>query len=394
MSNKHLTHLEDLPLTDGKSGAQEAVEHLIKVFEALKNNSADNSDSVMTVKYDGAPAIFIGNDPEDGKFFVAKKSVLNKTPKVYKTEQDIKNDTAGDLAVKMIAVLNAMSGAKIKDGFMYQGDLMFTVNDLVVKKIDGTDYVTFQPNTIMYAYELDLPETAKIAKAKIGVVFHTMYKLGKTLKDIEETKFSADIAKELDLPSSVYLFSPSYTDATGVINLPADLSTKIEREIGNLKTISSKLDSKVLDEIASNKKVQAAFLGFMNFLVKTKVSADKFDVEMFSDFMNRSKTATDALKTEILKFIDDNTVAVAGLFEFIFRVADAKNVIVKFMNTTVKSNKHFLELRSGGFEVSTPEGYVAFKNGGGAVKFVDRLGFSAANFDIDDKYVKGFEKNT
>ena len=35
----------------------------------------------MTVKWDGAPAIFAGIDPSDGKFFVAKKSVFNVRPK-------------------------------------------------------------------------------------------------------------------------------------------------------------------------------------------------------------------------------------------------------------------------------------------------------------------------
>ena len=45
----------------------------------------------MTVKWDGAP-IFAGIDPSDGKFFVAKKSVFNVNPKLYKTNAEIDAD--------------------------------------------------------------------------------------------------------------------------------------------------------------------------------------------------------------------------------------------------------------------------------------------------------------
>jgi hypothetical protein len=52
---------------------------------------AGNSTSKITatVKWDGAPAIFAGIDPRDGKFFVAKKGIFNKEPKVYKTKAEI-----------------------------------------------------------------------------------------------------------------------------------------------------------------------------------------------------------------------------------------------------------------------------------------------------------------
>ena len=39
----------------------------------------------MTVKWDGAPAIICGVNPENGKFFVGTKSVFNKTPKINYT---------------------------------------------------------------------------------------------------------------------------------------------------------------------------------------------------------------------------------------------------------------------------------------------------------------------
>ena len=49
---------------------------------------------------------FAGTDPSDGKFFVAKKGIFNKNPKVYKTQEDIKQDTDGDLKDKLSLALN------------------------------------------------------------------------------------------------------------------------------------------------------------------------------------------------------------------------------------------------------------------------------------------------
>ena len=54
----------------------------------------------MTVKWDGAPAIFAGIDPDDGKFFVAKKSVFNVNPKLYKSNEEIDEDLSGTLNSK------------------------------------------------------------------------------------------------------------------------------------------------------------------------------------------------------------------------------------------------------------------------------------------------------
>ena len=61
---------------------------------------ASRSSINMTVKWDGAPAIFAGTDPSDDKFFVAKKSVFNVTPKLYKTDEEIDDDLSGDLNSK------------------------------------------------------------------------------------------------------------------------------------------------------------------------------------------------------------------------------------------------------------------------------------------------------
>lgn len=389
-TNAHLTHLEDLPLDKGEVGIGEMFEHLERVFSLLHNDSGTSNDEALTIKYDGAPAFFIGTDPEDGKFFVAKKSLLNKTPKVYKTKLDVQEDTEGDLRKKMMALLDAFSGVKLPAGKAYQGDLMYTVDDLKVQKIEGKSYITFQPNTIVYAFSSELPDAKKIAASHIGVVFHTVYTIGKTLSDLNAS-FSASIAKELKLPKTVHVFNPDYKDVTGIVNLPADISLKIESEILKLRGISKKLDMTVLEEIQSTPLVKAALMGYMNYLVKAEITQKAFSVEEFTKFMNLSKTAKPEQKEKILAFISDYLKPIKALFEFMRRVQMVKDVIIGCLNTSESTAKHFLALSAGGFEATTPEGYVAFKNDtSGAVKFVKRLDFSKANFNQGNKYSKGF----
>ena len=89
---KHLTHLEEYILTQQKAGLDIAVE-FIKALAETFNGNAD-SGVFTTVKYDGAPAIICGYNPENNKFFVATKSAAAKTPKICYTIQDISKITA------------------------------------------------------------------------------------------------------------------------------------------------------------------------------------------------------------------------------------------------------------------------------------------------------------
>ena len=83
----HLTHVEDSVLYSGVSGAKKAIQTLKSVRDSLTGKG--NKPVSVTVKWDGAPAIFCGIDSADGKFFVATKSFFNKTPKLNFSDKDI-----------------------------------------------------------------------------------------------------------------------------------------------------------------------------------------------------------------------------------------------------------------------------------------------------------------
>ena len=74
--NLHMEHIEDAVFNEGTKGVNDAVNFLKSVIDMLKGNTKSGVN--VTVKWDGAPAIFCGTNPENGKFFDGTKSVINK----------------------------------------------------------------------------------------------------------------------------------------------------------------------------------------------------------------------------------------------------------------------------------------------------------------------------
>ena len=168
--NLHLEHIEDEILNYGITGGRASINFIQSLRDMFAG--ASRSSINMTVKWDGAPAIFAGIDPEDGKFFVGKKSVFNVEPQLYKTNADIDKYTSGDLNAKFKVALQEFPKLGIKG--VLQGDLMFT-DDVESQTLDGIKYFTFQPNTIVYAAAQDSELGQQIKSARIGVVWHTTY---------------------------------------------------------------------------------------------------------------------------------------------------------------------------------------------------------------------------
>jgi len=211
--NTHMEHAEDDVLNGGVEGTRNSINALRAVRDMLAGNS-DKKVSI-TVKWDGAPAIFAGTDPSDKRFFVAKKGVFNKNPKVYKTDAEIDADTSGDLAVKLKACLAELPALGI-DGVI-QGDLLFTQADLKTVTIDGEEYVTFHPNTIVYAVPANSDLAEKIKRAKIGVVWHTQYE-GKSFEDMKAV-FGRNILTKLLKTDKVWSTDVDYKDVSGKATL-------------------------------------------------------------------------------------------------------------------------------------------------------------------------------
>jgi len=397
--NTHMTHVEDLVLDGGVDGARKAINFLRDLRDMLSGNA--NSKVQATVKWDGAPAIFVGIDPRDKKFFVAKKGVFNKDPMVYKTPQDIDADTSGDLAAKLKVALAELSKMGITSG-VYQGDLMFT-NDKKREKIDGQNYITFHPNTIVYAVPATTPLGVQINRAKIGIVWHTAY-TGNSFETMRAA-FGSNIAKKFRANPNVWMDDANYKDYSGTATFTKRETDALTALLSHAGTIFRGINAKTLNAIKDNNDLNQLINTFNNKkvregekIVNTRIHTqqlfhyihDKYQMKIDGMKSEKGRNTWTEKRKEILKFFADNDQGeIAKIFDLINTLAEAKQMVINKMNEAGHI-KTFLKTRSG-FKVTNVEGFVAIDHlTGGAVKIVDRMEFSYANFSPD--IIKGWAK--
>jgi len=395
--NVHMTHIEDRVIYGGVKGAREAILALRSMRDMLAGNAKTGTN--VTVKWDGAPAVFAGIDPSDGQFFVAKKGIFNKDPKVYKSVADVKADTSGDLADKLSVAYEELKDLGIKG--VIQGDIMFT-NDLSTESIDGESYITFQPNTIVYAVPKNSELGKTISKAKLGVVFHTTY----TGKDFESMKasFGVDLSK-LKKKKSVWYQDADIKDLSGTATFTAKDTKEVTDALSTAGKIFSKISGTTLKELESNLELATKIESFNNTLVRrgekitnTKKHVDdlikyfdeRFGKELEKRKSEKGKAAITKKQKEMMSFFSPkNKKNLDLMFQLMNAIVNAKLIIINRLDRLKKIDT-FVRTKNG-FKVTGSEGFVAVdKTKGGAVKLVDRLEFSMNNFSSD--VIKGWER--
>ena len=397
--NTHMTHVEDLVFDGGVDGARQAINFLRDLRDMLAGNST--SKVTTTVKWDGAPAIFAGIDPRDGKFFVAKKGVFNKEPKVYKTAAEVDADTSGDLADKLKIALSEFKKLGIKSG-VYQGDLMFT-DDKKVVVIDGEKYVTFHPNTIVYAVPLSSPLASKIMKAKIGVIWHTTY-TGKSFETMSAS-FGKTIVDKMTPVSSVWMDDANYKDYSGTATFTKAETAELTNILSNAGKVFQSIPANTLNAFKDNEELNLAVNTYNNSKVRAGekiVNTKNHVVGLFNYIHDRYQKEIDKLKTDkakaakeekrksVLKFFAQHDQAeIIKVFDLVNLLASAKQMIINKMNEAGHIST-FLRTDAG-YKVTGVEGFVAIDHlSGGAVKIVDRMEFSKSNFSAD--IIKGWQR--
>ena len=394
--NLHLEHLEDEIINYGITGGRAAINFLRSLRNMLAGSASSGVN--MTVKWDGAPAIFAGIDPEDGKFFVAKKGVFNADPKFYKTNQEIDAELKGQLNSKFKIALAEIPKLGIKG--VLQGDLMFT-DDISKKDIDGISYYTFQPNTLVYAIPVDSDLGKIVSKAKLGVVWHTTYEGGPTLQDMT-AKFGADTSK-LKTTSSIWMDDASYKDVSGKAKFTLAETEKVTKILSSTGKTFQKIKSSELKKFLDLQNntltkglVGASFKTYLNQYVKRgekfNVSAVKktpysmyvkgyFDDKVIAKLKtDKAKKQKEQIRDEVVAQLLKQDSLILNLVEFMSSLVEAKQLIVTKLNSVKQLAKIFVRTKDG-YKVSNEEGYVAVdRDGTTAVKLVDRMEFSYNNF--------------
>jgi len=396
--NTHMTHIEDLVLDGGVKGARQAINALRSMRDMLSGHAKSPVD--VTVKWDGAPAVFAGEDPSTGEFFVAKKGVFAKTPKVYKSHEDIKADTSGDLAKKLIMAFDGLKDLGIKG--VIQGDFMFDKSDLKGETINGQKMITFHPNTIVYAVPYGSKLEKEISKANVGIVWHTSYK-GGTFETMQAS-FGGDIVGKLKKSSKVWQVNADLDELSGTATFTKADNIKVTKLLSNAGKLFQKISSGVLKELESNKELNLVINVYNNTMVRKgqRIKDEKKHAKGLIQFVNdryakqidkrssqKGKDVQIAKRDELLSFFSkSNLKNLENVFKLQNYIVDSKLIIINKLNKLNKIGT-FVKTTSG-FKVTNAEGFVAIdRMEGGAVKLVDRLEFSANNFSKD--IIKGWD---
>ena len=391
--NLHLEHIEDEILNHGITGGRAAI-NFIQSLRDMLAGSAKTAVNVST-KWDGAPAIFAGVDPSDGQFFVAKKSVFNKNPILYKKESDI--DLSGDLGDKFKVALSEFSKLGIKG--VIQGDLLYTKSTL---ESSMKDHWTFQPNTIMYAVPKDSDIGKKISKSKIGIVWHTTYS-GDTLEGMTAS-FGMD--QPLKITSSVWHTNADYKDVSGSAKMTAAETTKITQDLSEAGKAFRKINSKKMGEwspLQNTLPASAQWKTYQNSLIRnqTPFKGGRMQVADYFKFVHEAfLKITATKKTEksrkqwmerkemFFKELRRHTRNMVAVTEFMGHIVNAKTKILSKLNSIKQLGISTFVKTADGFKVTTPEGYVVADSTQKAVKLVDRLEFSFNNFTAQKNWDK------
>jgi hypothetical protein len=396
--NAHMVHLADAIIDGGVEGTRQAINHL----RVLRDTLAGHTKTPMNIstKWDGAPAVFAGIDPTDGKFFVAKKGIFNKNPKVYKTNADVDADTSGDLNTKLKLALAELPKLGIKG--VIQGDFLYAREDIKEVNIDGESYITFHPNTIVYA----VPKTSDLAKqilgSKIGVVWHTTY--GGDSFESMSASFGQEIATNLKKVKTVWSVDAVFKDVSGSATMTAEETKHVTALLSDAGKIFAKIKRPVLDGLSDNEERRIRVNAFINVKVREgqrigdpkKFIADM--IKYIEDYYQKDadKKKSDAGKEssfkkrdEILSYFKEHGSDVVDVFRIYNIVDEVKYILLDKLNR-VNNMRTFLKTKDG-YEVTGQEGFVAIDHlGKNALKLVDRLQFSKANFSPE--YIKGWQR--
>ena len=398
IKNLHMEHIEDEVFNNGVVGARESILFLRSIRDMLSGSSKSSVD--ITVKFDGAPAIFAGVDPADGKFFVGTKGVFNKNPKIIKSPSDVAlYGYKGQLANKVLIAFNELQKLNIKN--VLQGDIMFTQDDLSDTEVDGEQYTIFQPNTIVYAVPSKSELAQKIKNAKIGIVFHTTYS-GSSLEDMGAT-FGANVSK-LTKTKNVWFSSAEYQDKTGTVTLTNEETGVLTSFLSNAGKAFKKVDSKSLSNLLEvqfdlpSTLIGASIKTYLNSLVRAgkSITSVKGHAKSYINFLSSifqekiiPRVKSDATKEKkrqqrniIIKNIIKNQKTLEAVMELYINVTRSILIIIHMLNSGPKRFPNTFVRTNSGYKVVNDEGYVAIdKIKGNAVKLVDRLEFSYNNFN-------------
>ena len=391
----HLEHIEDIVITNGYEGGKAVLEYFRGLLLTLKGSSSEAMS--VSVKWDGAPAVVCGTNPENGRFFVGTKSVFAQAAKINYTKRDIANNHGtDDLGQKLLKCLVHLKKLNITG--VVQGDLLYTDEDIIRKNIGGKPHLTFTPNTITYAVPEGSDLGKQIDRAKVGIIFHTTYN-GDTLADMTASG-GADV-DSFTKSNDVFFDNATYKDVSGSAKFTDAETKQFYNGIEKLETLLSNVPRNLSSVLGQNQDFIPTFQMYINAMVKQgqlPSDVNKFlqgFKKFYTDRIQQQMSALKAQKALALRqdkikqmpaFLNRAKKPLQAMLTFYKAVQTMKGFVLKKMNQAMAIGS--FSQTDGGLEVTEPEGFVAVDKAGKAVKLVDRLGFSRRNLTAVSKFKK------
>lgn len=389
---KHLEHLEDEMLNYGVEGCKAAVSFLKELKKMLGHQE---SGGFMQTKWDGAPSVICGTDPQTGMFFVGTKSVFAKTaPKLCYSEEQIDGWYDGDLAEKLKFSLRYFSTLGIEG--VVQGDLLFT-SDIRRERINGEDLYTFRPNTITYGIPVDHPIGKAAGTAKVGVVFHTHY-TGDVVSDMQaragaKVKGSTEaLVIQNDTPMHRVGFSRAemgkfdryISTIERMCSTCGDFLDELVTKTGTTGDAKFHIAS-YLKQFFNNEIKNARSIGNIN---ETMYSMLNFYEEKTSKELAKIKTVANLTKKRELVYgsqlyVEKNNDKFKAMLTLYKELQAVKQMVIDKLDH-LEEFRTFVQTEKG-YKVTTPEGYVLHKDGS-MIKFVNRMEFAYNNFTLQKQW--------
>jgi hypothetical protein len=216
--------------------------------------------------------------------------------------------------------------------------------------------------------------------------------------------FGKETASGLRTTKSVWSVDAVYRDISGKAMMTKEESEEFSAILSEVGKIFAKLDKNTLDSISKNEELLLRIKTFMNTKVRagqrigntTKFTSDLVDylLDYFGKEDEKRKTprgkeGVTKRKEDVMKFFQNtDKKKIQMIFDLMNLLVDAKLILIKKMDQA-KSINTLLRTKDG-YKVTGQEGFVAIDKKGNAVKLVDRLQFSNANFSSE--FIKGWQR--
>jgi hypothetical protein len=282
-----------------------------------------------------------------------------------------------------------------------QGDFLYSKSDVKTQKIKGKSYVTFHPNTIVYAVPGESDAANAIKQSKIGIVWHTTYK-GNSFETLKAS-YGVDVSR-FNSTRNVWSQDATLRDLTKLTMSRKD-TDEVTSYLSTAGQIFNQISGTTLRTLEKDPELAQLIEQFNNTYVRkgqviqnTKTHTNrliswikqKFQKEADKRKTEKGKSTQIKKLNEILKFFSPaNRQSLVKMFDLQKVIVLAKMKLINTLNK-LSNVDTFLKTKRG-YRVTGQEGYVAIdKLGGDAVKIVDRMEFSYANFSPD--ILKGWDK--